>query len=423
MGLNASGQSSNADELKQPFFYISLIFLIAIGFRGCAVVLRPETPSSDAADYHQLATRLSEGQGYVNGAMAATAWRPPGYPVFLSLIYDVFGPSVRSATFVQTIMGGLTVVLLALLTAMLFGRLESIFAALIAAVYPGLVWLPRLLLSENLSLLLTVATLCTVALYLKSRNIWWLALFGFVAGLNTLVRGGNFLLPILIAIGLFVMSIRSGRREWRRFLVSLLPAVFAFFMILTPWTIRNYRVFHRFVPIATQEGLTLYASYWPPIRNGKLIWGTLPGAEDPVVAAAANADEVSASKYLQQVTVSRLRAQPAYFFRLLPSKLLSLLVPLDWEIFPHAEGSSHRFNLGYVLLILPALIGFVIVVRQPISHRWLLWIVPAMVLIQAVIFYGSPRFRLPAELMAIVLASLTLAHVFAVLKNRSALLR
>ena len=424
MDRNASGQSSIAGKLKQPYFYIPLIFLIAMGFRGCAVVSRPETPSSDAADYHQLATRLSEGRGYVNGAGAATAWRPPGYPAFLSIIYSVFGPSVRAATFIQAIIGALTVVLLTLLTSMLFGRPESIFAALIAVIYPGLVWLPRLLLSENLSLLLTVAMLCTVALYLKSRSIWWLALFGFVAGLNTLVRGGNLLLPILIATGLGVMSLRSRARDWRQLSVSLLLSAFAFVIVLTPWTIRNYRVFHRFVPIATQEGLTLYASYWPPTKEGKLIWGTLPGPEDPAVAAAAQTgNEVTASKYLQQVTVSRLREQPAYFFRLIPSKLISLLVPLDWEIFPHPDGSSRSFNFGYLLLILPALIGFLIVLRQSPPHRWLLWVLPAMVLIQAVIFYGSPRFRLPAELIAIVLASAGLAHAWAFLKNRLPLLR
>lgn len=423
MDRNVSDQSSLISKLSQPHFYLPLIFLLALGVRGCAVVTRPETPIADAADYHQLAIRLAEGPGYVNSAGAETAWRPPGYPAFLSIVYRAFGPSVRIATFIQVFVGALTVILLMLLTSMLFGWRESILAGLIAAAYPGLVWLPRLLLSENLSLLLTVAMLCAVTLYLKSPRIWWLALFGFLGGLNTLVRGGNLLLPIIIGAALVLVSMRKRSGQWRRLSLGLLMAAFAFVLVLMPWTIRNYRVFHRFVPVATQEGLTLYASYWPPKKDGKLIWGTLPGPEDTAVAAAAQAgDEVSASKYLQQVTISRLREQPSYFIRLIPSKLISLVVPLDWEILPHAEGETRSINFGYLLLILPASTGFLIVLRNPRPHRWLLWILPAMVLVQAVIFYGSPRFRLPAELIAILLATVGLSRAYAFLKSRKSLL-
>src|SRR5262249_17337755 len=202
----------------------------------------------------------------------------------------------------------------------------------------------------------------------------------------------------------------------------LLLAAAAFVTVLTPWTVRNYRLFHRFVPVATQEGLTLYASYWPPIKNGKLIWGTLPGTGDPnVAAAAALKDEVTASEYLKQVTLQRLRAQPGYFFRLIPSKMISLLVPLDWEILTHPVGSERKVNFGYLLIALPALFGFILLWRNPRSSQWLLWVVPILVLVQTIIFYGSPRFRLPAEPLAILLASVSLARGWAFLKNRLAL--
>lgn len=89
----------------------------------------------------------------------------------------------------------------------------------------------------------------------------------------------------------------------------------AFIVTLLPWTIRNYRVFHQPIPIATQDGLTLYGSYWPPEKNGRLIWGTLPGHEDPaIVAAEQTGDEVSASRYLNQLTRQRLRENPGFFF-------------------------------------------------------------------------------------------------------------
>ncbi|HEY2972557.1 MAG TPA: glycosyltransferase family 39 protein [Pyrinomonadaceae bacterium] len=354
---------------------------------------------------------MAEGHGYVNTAGAETAWRPPGYPAFLSVIYRVAGPSVRAATFAQAFVGSLTVLLLMLFSSTIFGRLESIVAGCIAAVYPGLVWLPRLLLSENLSLLLTLTTIWSIAMYLKSRRLWWLALFGVVGGLNTLVRGGNLLLPALIGTVLLAVTLKNRSVNWKPLCAGLLLAAAAFIIVLTPWTVRNYRVFHRFVPIATQDGLTLYASYWPPQENGKLIWGTLPGTEDPNVATATKLeDEVAASKYLQHVTMQRLREQPGYFFRLIPSKMISLLAPFDWEMLPHAAGSTRSVNVGYLLIILPSLFGLVMLMRTPRPNQWLLWVIPVMVLIQAIFFYGSPRFRLPAEPMAILLAAVFLSH-------------
>ena len=416
-------RSSSTGRFQPRALVFTIILLAAFGLRSGAVLLQPETPVADAADYHQLAAALADGHGYVNAAGRQTAWRPPGYPLFLSFIYRVTGPSVSAAALFQAIVGALTVLTLMLFASTILSHTETVIAGVVAAIYPTLVWLPRLLLSENLSLWLTLLTLWSVAMYLKSRRVMWLAIFGVVAALNTLVRGGNLVLPILLGAGLLVISFRRKSVDLKQTCAGLGLAAALFAVVLTPWTVRNYRLFHHFVPIATQEGLTLYGSYWPPVKNGRLIWGTLPGAEDPNIAAANNlSDEVAASKYLQHVTLERLRAQPQYFFRVIPSKMISLLVPLDWEILPHPVGAGRKVNWGYLLIALPALFGFILLCRNPRPNQWLLWVIPIFVLVQTILFYGSPRFRLPAELIAILLASVGLLGSWRFLKNRLALL-
>jgi 4-amino-4-deoxy-L-arabinose transferase-like glycosyltransferase len=415
--------TSPVSYLDHRVFVFTLLFLVALGFRAFVVGSQPETPIADAADYHQLATSVAAGRGYVNTAGDPTAWRPPAYPAFLSLIYRITGPSVMSATLVQSFVGALTVLLLMLFASTILSHAETVIAGVIAALYPGLVWLPRLLLSENLSLLLILITFWAIAMYLTSRRLWWLVLFGAVGGLNTLVRGGNLVLPMMLGAGLLIVALRRGAADWKRTFTGLLIAIAAFVVVLTPWTVRNYRVFHRFVPVATQEGLTLYGSYWPPTKNGRFIWGTLPGTEDANIAAANQLrDEPAASKYLQHVTFERLREQPGYFFRVIPSKMISLLVPLDWEILPHPVGTGRKINWVYILIALPALLGLIMLWRDRRSNQWLLWMTPILVLVQTIIFYGSPRFRLPAELMAILFASVSLAHARGFLKKRHALL-
>jgi hypothetical protein len=420
------------------------ILLLAVAFRAYGVWAHPAVSVGDAEDYHGLATRLVEGRGYVNAAYVPTAWRPPGYPVFLAGVYKIAGVSFQRATVVQVIVGGLTVLMLTALGAMILDWPRALIAGVIAAVYPAFVWLPRLLLSENLSLFLLLLSLGAMILYLRTSRMVWIIVFGVLCALNTLVRGANLFLPIVVAFGLLIVWLRNrgaategrpyknpalqespsrfcrGGPPWPPHLIApLLAMTVAFIVTLLPWTIRNYLVFHQPIPIATQDGLTLYGSYFPPEKNGRLIWGTLPGHEDPAILAAEQiGNEVSASRYLNQLTLQRLRENPGFFFRLIPSKLASLLVPLDWEIFAHAPGTTRSLNVGYLFVILPTLLGFIRMVRERAPYQWLLWIVPGLVLLQSILFYGSPRFRLPAELIAMLPAAAGVSIIWEFFKQR-----
>ena len=296
---------------KQLILSLLGILLLAVAFRAYGVWSHPAVPVGDGEDYHQLATRLVEGRGYVNAAGMPTAWRPPVYPIFVAGVYKIGGVNVERATIVQVILGGLTVLMLTALGAMILGWPRALIAGVIAAVYPAFVWLPRLLLSENLSLFLMLVSLSAIILYLRTSRIIWIVVFGVLCALNSLVRGGNLFLPMVVALGLLLLHWRN----WKQLVTPLLVMTVAFVVTLLPWTIRNYRVFHHVVPIATQDGLTLYGSYWPPERNSRLIWGTLPGDEDPAIRIAEQTgDEVSASTYLNHVTRERLREKPAFFF-------------------------------------------------------------------------------------------------------------
>jgi hypothetical protein len=97
---------------------------------------------------------------------------------------------------------------------------------------------------------------------------------------------------------------------------------------------------------------------------------------------------------------------------------MSLLAPFDWEVFAHAPGTTRSLNIGYLLILLPALLGFIVMLRERVRDQWLLWIVPAIVLLQSIFFYGSPRFRLPAELIAILPAAAGVWAIWEFLKQR-----
>jgi 4-amino-4-deoxy-L-arabinose transferase-like glycosyltransferase len=407
----ATGQRAARKRLA-----FTLIFILAIILRLYAVIHFPAEPVSDAADYHRLAIAIATSHGYIAQNGSPTAWRPPGYPFFLAGIYSTAGVNVFIACVVQAILGGLTVLALMRLAMGILDRKAAIVSGVMAALYPGLIYPSRLLISENLAIPLLLLSTCVAVRIARSYSLWAPALLGALLGLSVLTRGANMITAALLFGAVLLIRWRTGGMANAFKCVSL--AAMAMAIILAPWAARNYAVFHRLAPLSTQDGIGLYSSYWPPRNGSKLIWGTLPREEDPVVAAAVRTgDELTASEYLKMETINRLRAEPLYFFRLWPSKLIFLLAPFDWETFPHSAGASRSFNWGYVFILLPAALGALVIGRKPMTHKWALMPLPAAVLIQSLIFYGSPRFRLIAEPIALIAAAVGTIEIFGGIKR------
>jgi 4-amino-4-deoxy-L-arabinose transferase-like glycosyltransferase len=408
---NSPYEFANGHGARRKGIAFALVFALAIILRLYAIWQFPATPAADAADYHRLAISIAASHSYVAQNGSPTAWRPPGYPLFLAGIYSAAGVSVFIACVVQALLGAVAVLALMYFVMTLLNRNAAIVSGLMAAFYPGLIYPSRLLLSENLALPLLLLSLCVAVKVARSDSLWAPALLGALLGLSALTRGANVITAALLLGAILLNKWRIDGRAKAFKCVFIASSAMA--LILAPWAFRNYTVFHRFEPLATQGGIGLYASYWPPRTGSKLIWGNLPGAEDPVVAAAfKTGDEVTASEYLKRETINRLRAEPLYFFRLWPSKLMSLLAPFDWEIFPHSAGASRSFNWGYVFILAPAVLGALIIIRRPMPQTWALLPLPASVLIQTLTFYGSPRLRLIAEPIALIVAAIGVLEIF-----------
>jgi 4-amino-4-deoxy-L-arabinose transferase-like glycosyltransferase len=382
---------------------------LAVVLRLSAVIAWPAKPISDAAEYHGLAARLTQGLGFVGVEGVPTAFRAPLYPAFVAGAYALAGVDPQNAAVAQAILGGITVALLLLLGCMTVGYREGVAAGILAAIYPGFACLSRVVLSENLVLPLLLASLCGAAMLMETRRISWAVVIGICLGLAALTRlSALFVLPPL-CIGLLISIRREGHRRWALGLTAVILVTFG--ACLAPWAIRNSRALGQGPLLSTSGGITLYASYWPPSVEGKRIWGNVPGPEDPAVAQAMRGrNEVEASRELTRLTLQSLAADPLHFFALLPVKMMWLLAPFDWDWLPRQAGTTRSLNLGYLCLLLPGAAGFIYVLSHPHRHEWLLWVIPIGVVVQAVIFYGGPRFRLPAETTLVILAAVGLVR-------------
>ena len=75
-------------------------------------------------------------------------------------------------------------------------------------------------------------------------------------------------LPFAAVFGLLALVRVGRRRSWRLGLVSAALLVGTFALVLAPWTVRNYVVLDRFVPVTTGGGKALFVATYLP-GNGR----------------------------------------------------------------------------------------------------------------------------------------------------------
>lgn len=216
-----------------------------------------------------------------SGTVVPTLSRLPGYPAFLAAIFSVFGMGhFRPALFVQVLFDLASCFLGADLARRLISRSASKATFLLAALCPFLANYAATALTETLEVFFTVLTLdlAVGALELgglhaprsrsilgsltspppgwaSNREMWaWLGCGLAAAGAILLRPDGGILLGAvgLYLIASFAVRYQAARGTATRFrpLVMLAILCAGTLLPLVPWTLRNYRTFHRFQPLA-----------------------------------------------------------------------------------------------------------------------------------------------------------------------------
>lgn len=373
-------------------YVLALIFLLAFIVRLMVVLQGDDIPAGDAYVYDRLAVSISQGNGYVDNNGSPHSLYPPFYPFFLSIIYRFFGHSYFAVKVIQSIIGAFSCVLIYLIGKKAIGAAVGGIAAFISIFYPPFVKSAGLLLTE----LIFTFLLCLIVFYLlkirqnlKLKNC---IILGFLLGIAALTKSVMILFPF------FTMAVFVYSRE-RHFLDRLKGSVamlLFFSLSITPWIVRNYDVYHSFVPISAESGLGLYSSYCP---GGGGTFGFIASPDDPVVVEANRiSSPVLRSRFFIKKTFEFIVNNPRKILELELKKILYLWAPFDWEI-----TGGRWFNFLYVAMLPFFILGFFIRARD--FRKDLPLFLPIIYFqIMTLIFYGSPRFRLPIEPYLFILA-------------------
>ncbi len=353
----------------------------------------------DEREYLELAASLSAGRGFTYGTPADDApverfGRAPVYPLFLAAVTSAAGavrvPELTAVRVVQALLGGATVLLLAMVARRAVGDRAAAIAAWGSALYPPLVWIPAYVFSEALYLPLALANVLLVdRLALAADRGQRTARLAFgcgaLAGLCALTRPGH----VFFAAALVVYL--AARRH--RGAVAALAAGAA--LVIAPWTARNYAEYGRVVLIASEGGITFWTGNHPlAIGEGDLAANPDIKRDNLRLRAAHpgwTPEELEAVYYRE--ALASIGADPLRWLTLLPRKAIYLFVPAGPSYTLHSARYLAASVASWGLLLPAAIAGLVVLGRGGRRPRGVL-LLAASAVAAALVFFPQERFRL-----------------------------
>ncbi len=389
----------------------------------------------DEREYLALARSIARGDGFTYPAdelVTGTTQqfgRAPGYPVFLAALglkspSDTVPVRVKVA---QAIVGTIGIWLIAAIATRAAGPKAGTVAAIIAAVYPPLVWIPAYAFSETLfsTIALLTAWLLDRALddgggrggvrgrvgvgergrvgedgRVGGRGRALAAASGALTGIAILIRPTMlFFVPLAIV---WLLLRKRGAAHVSRTIVFAATIV----VCVAPWTIRNARTYGRFILVASEGGVTFWTGNHPLAR----------GEGDLAANPALKREELEFRRSHSGLTPEQLEpfyyrdalkwiaSAPGSWLKLEVKKLFYTIVPIGPSYRLHSRKYFAASAMSYVLLLLPAVAGAWRLVRRgraPVP----LWLMAASTIIAGLVFFPQERFRIPVIDPALIVSA------------------
>jgi hypothetical protein len=212
-------------------------------------------------EYFNIARSLAGGEGFAHpfaGRTGPTAWMPPVLPTILAALWWLCDGNRAAVLTVVLVVQALVLILTGLLTlAIAQQSTQRIRPGVVAGIFiAALLWNFRDCFQANGDRWITLLALDLMVagfywgrpLQSGSRAACW-GVFGGLCALTSPVAG--------FAWGVLSLAVGVRERAWTRLaLMALLTAV-----TVAPWTIRNYLVFGRWIPVKSNLAYEMYQSH------------------------------------------------------------------------------------------------------------------------------------------------------------------
>ncbi len=417
------------------------IIVVGVALRLASAVFQGDTVAilpgiDDQISYHTLAVRVLTGHGF----SFATGWWPYThagqptaqwsflYTLYLAGVYALVGVHPIVARLLQAIIAGVLYPWLSWrIGNRVFGRRAGLIAAALSSGYIYFVYYAGALMTETFYIIAILWGFDLATTFAQPREAGlgpvvgarrpWL-LLGLALGTAVLLRQLiAFFVPVVFVWLIVVLRRKttagrpgSDTYAWRSIFLGLLLTTGVIAAMILPWTARNYRAFHRLVPLNTNAGYVffwannpVYGTHFVPILSDQDYQALIP-------PNLRGLDEATLDQALLEKGIQFILDDPGRY------ALLSLSrIPVYFEFWPTADSGlasnlSRVFSFG---ILLPFMIyGIIVSTRQwrgfTDSQRSSVALLYLFIVVYSLIHllsWALVRYRLPVDAILIVFAA------------------
>ena len=360
----------------------------------------------------RIAASLASGHGFSSPfgpPTGSTAWEPPLYPYLTAGVFLVFGIYSKASAFVlltlNSIFSALTCIPIFRIARRLFSEKVAVGSAWAWALLPNVMfWCTRYVWETSLSALL-VAMIFWLTLTLEDGGedrdedrVGWLAWFEFGLLWGIVALNSPTLLSFLPAAGLWAWYRRA--KCGKKSIAGVVLASAVFFACITPWIVRNYETFGKFIFIRDNFGAELR------LGNGNGADGTLMIYLDPMHDVYAMRQyqamgELAWIAMRKQQALAYIKADYARFAGLCFKRLLCF-----WAGPPKATEPAWLGPAKNSLFLASSVLMFWGLGRALRQRRPGAWLLFWLILLYPAVYYGVYsilRYRHPIEPLITIL--------------------
>jgi 4-amino-4-deoxy-L-arabinose transferase-like glycosyltransferase len=269
----------------------------------------------------RIARSVALGEGFsspLHAPTGPTAWMSPVYVYLLAAIFKIFGVyTLKSAVVTLThnsLFSALTCLTVFFIADKSFGRVMAIRAGWVWALFPYAIDFAACRVWADCLNTLLFSLLFLAALSMEDRTSLraWLG-FGLLAGISMLACPPILLVALFLSVNI-CWRMRRRKRPWA------LPASLAAAMmvlVVSPWFVRNYLTFDRFIPFRS--------NFWLEMRVGNT--GDLSDIVPDWSHPATNKAEMEEYRRLGELNyMTAKRRQTLDYINAYPGAFVSLTV-------------------------------------------------------------------------------------------------
>ena len=365
---------------------------------------------SDERVYYTFATNIINNHYYSLDGENPTAYRPPGYPLILSL-FMLLGADVIHFRILNFVSLGLCIYLLYKILKEQSSPLAGLLGALIVVFYPVLFYTAGTLYPQTIGSFLFLFIIYLITGNRKSYGTFILS--GLLFGCLMLIIPVFVL--ILFVVGIWLLFFERSI-ETKRVLITIIVA----FLLPGVWCVRNCIVFKSFVFISSNSGLMLLRGNSENTTPNAGPGVDITKYEDQAAQLQLNSVELDA--YFQSKAVEWIRNHKMKALKLYCLKFLNYFNYRN-NLATSSEGSTWK-DIIMLATYGPLLLLFICRVLlmgrlRPSAFEILLIILYVSSALFYAIFFTRIRYRLPFDFLMIAVVALFVNRIFKGMAHKS----